>query len=114
MALRTISHAELNAKINAQSYKKYKESDRNQIKRANHCETDSGSNRKSDHQAEGYRQNQLPGAQRQPQDDQHSQYCKGGVSECALPDYRELIIIHRHRAGQRDFCAVSVAKLEVG
>jgi hypothetical protein len=66
MALRTISHAELNAKINAQSDKKYKESDRNQIERANHCEADGGSNRKSDYQAEEHRENQLPGAQRQP------------------------------------------------
>src|ERR1700752_276089 len=113
MTLRTVSHAELNAEINAQSDEQHKERNRNQIERANHCETERRSDRKSTRQAENARENQLPGTQRQPQDEQYAQQRKGRVSKRALSDHRELIIVHRNRAGKRNVCTVPVAELQI-
>ena len=114
MPLGAISHAELNAEIDAEADEQHKERNRDQIERADHGKAERGRRRKPDHQAEENRGDDFPGAKRQPENDQDAEHRRRRVAQGAVSDDRELIVIHRHLAGQIDGGAEFVFQVQIG
>ncbi len=109
-----IAHAELNAEVYSETYEQHEERDRDQVESADHGQPDSGCYHKANHQAEEYRGNDLPGAKRQPENDQDAEHRRQRVAHGAVSDDRELVVIHRHLAGQFNRRAVLVLQVQIG
>jgi hypothetical protein len=114
MPLGAIAHAELNSEIDAEAHKQHKEGNRDQIEGAYHGKAKSGRDGKPDHQAEEHRGHDLPGAKRKPENDQDAKYRRRRVAQRAVPDDRELIVIHRHLAGEIDGGAEFTLQVQIG
>ena len=97
-----ISHAELNAEIDAEAHEQHEERDRNQIEGADHGKPKRGGRGKPDHQAKEHRNDDPHRAERQPKNDQDPQQRRQRVAQRAVADHRKLVIVHRHLAGETD------------
>ena len=114
MPFAAIAHAELNAEIDPKADKQHEERDRDQVEGADQSEPQRGCRRKSHHQAEEHRAYDFPGTKRQPENDQHAEQRHQGVAQRAVPDDRELVVVHRHLSGEIDLGAELAGKVEIG
>src|SRR6202521_4533952 len=102
VTFRTVAHAELDAEIDTEADEEDEECYRNQVERAYHEEPQRGRDRQAHHQAEEYRSDDLPGAEREPENDQYTNHGGESVANGALLDDGELVVVHRRLTGKID------------
>ena len=108
-----IADAELDSEIDAEADEQHGEIHRYQVERADHQHAERRRDRKSDDKADEHRENDSPPAQRHPQDEEHDGNGHDGVERRVVFDRGELVVVHRHRAGQAHARLISGCKVEV-
>ena len=111
--LGAIADAELQSEVDAEPHEQHGKIHRYQIERADHQQTERGGDRQPDGKAGEYRDNDARPAQSEPQDDEHDRNRYGGVQRGILLDRGELLVRHRHRAGQTQARLVLSREIEV-
>src|SRR5437763_15922372 len=102
MSLGPVAHAELDAKIGAETDEQYGEGDRDQVEGADHHQPSRGGYHETHDQAEEDAQNDPGGAQCQPDYDQYRENRSGEIEEGAFAEADELLVIDRQLPRQVD------------
>ena len=92
VALRPVSHAELDAEVHTQPNEQNRERDREQVQRAHHHQAHRGGDRKPDEQVHEDGENDLRRMQGHPENDQHDQHRPDAVDHRAILHGRELFV----------------------
>ena len=100
MPLGAVADAELDAEIDTEADEQHGEIHRYQVERADQQHAERRRDGKPDHKTDEHGENDAHPAQRQPQDEQHDGDGHDGVERGVLFDRGELVVVHRHGAGQ--------------
>ncbi len=102
IAFGAIADAELNAEIGSDADEQHREGDRNQIKRADHHESNGGRRGETGDDAQRDRENDTARFQGEPNDQKNGYTCSRRVEPGAIRDVAELLVGHWHKPGQSD------------
>ena len=97
-----VAHAELEPEIDAEAHEQHEKRHRDHVQRADQEQAESYRDRQTDDQADGDREDDPQGVQRQPQNDENRKKRHGGVQSRVVLQGRELVVIDRHEPGQAD------------
>ena len=114
VALRAITHAVLDAEVDPQPDKQHGEVNRDQVEGADHQDAERRRDRKPDRKRDEHRQDDLPPSQRQPHDEEHDRDGQKGIEPCIFLDGGELVVVHRHGAGEADARLILGRQIEIG
>ena len=114
MPLGPIADAELDAEIDTEADEQHGEIHRYQVEGADQQHAERRRDGKPDREADEHGENDPPPAQRHPQDEEHDGDGHDGVERRVLLDRGELVVVHRHGAGQAHARLIRGRKIEVG
>ena len=113
VALVTVAHAVLDAEVDSETDKQHEKRDRDHVERADHQEAEGCRDGETACQREEDRQDDSPGLERKPEDEQHDENRADAVEDHALLDGGEFLVGDRDRAGQANARLVVGAELGV-
>ena len=100
VTLGAVAHAELDTEIDTDADEQDGEIDRDQVERAHHHQAERRGQGEADEEIDEHGEDQTPGVQRPPQDEEDDGERDDAVAQRVFLDGGELLVRYRHRPGQ--------------